>query len=300
MKGLTILKPLVVTDAMLVSSTVPETDAPAYASGTTYTAGQLVMLNHVVYQSLQNANTNHNPEAADSTWWVATGATNRWKLFDLSSSSKTAQTTSMVYAVRPGEVVTAVAVVDMVDVETIQVQAVSDVYGEVFNETIERYRIQPESTWWSWFFGQRTEALASYYINLPSFLDAVITVTFTGGADMAVGTLMLGTTAEIGKCVNAGVSLRIKDYSRKQTNDFGDVVLIKRRFSKQVEVPLTLDTAQVDALFNYVAELRATPALWLVSDEFTSTTVFGYYSDFKVLIQYRDLSECSLSLESLA
>lgn len=300
MKGITIIKPMVLTEAMLVSSTVPETDYPTWAVGSTYALAARVIKNHVIYESLAASNVGNDPEVAGSTKWVAVSATNRWKLFDLSSSSQTAQASSISYTLRPGQFVTSVAAVNLTDVTSVRVQMISDAFGTVYDETLNRPRIQPEANWWSWFYGKRTEPLASYYTDLPSFLDAQIIVTFTGGASMAVGTLMLGTSSQWGKCVTAGVSLRVKDYSRKETNAFGDTVLVKRRFAKQVEVPLMLETAQTDSLFDFVAGMRATPALWIVSDEFEATTVYGYYTDFKVLIQYRDLSDCTLSLESLA
>ncbi|ARV17474.1 hypothetical protein AEP_00514 [Curvibacter sp. AEP1-3] len=300
MKGITIIKPMALTDAMLVSSTVPEADYAVWAAGTTYALAARVIKNHVIYESLAASNVDNDPELAGTTKWVAVSATNRWKLFDLSSSSQTAQSTSMSYTLRPGQFVTSVAAVNLTDVTSVRVQMISDAFGLVYDETLSRPRIQPEANWWSWFYGKRTEPLASYYTNLPSFLDAQIIVTFTGGAAMAVGTLILGTSSQWGKCVTVGVSLGIKDYSRKDVNTYGDTVLVKRRYSTQVEVPLALETAQTDAFFNFVAGMRATPALWIVSDEFESTTVYGYYTSFKVLIQYRDLSDCTLNLESLA
>lgn len=300
MQGITIIKPMAITDAMLISSSVPEADYPNWAVGTTYALAARVIKNHVIYESLAASNVGNDPAAVNSTKWVAVSATNRWKLFDLSSSSQTAQATNMTYTVRPGQFVSAVAAINLTGVNSVQVRMVSDAFGEVFNRTLQRVRVQPESNWWSWFFGSRSEQLASYYVDLPAFQDAQIFITFTGTTDMAVGTLMLGNASQWGSSVNAGVSLGIRDYSRKETNDFGDVVLVKRRFSKQVEVPLTLERAQVDSFYDFVSDLRATPVLWIVSDEYSAATVYGYYTNFKTLINYRDFSDCSLTLEGLA
>jgi len=68
-----------ITDAMLTSSSVPETAPAAYAGGTTYamaaqastgTAGQVL----TVYQSLQASNTGHTPSSSP-TWWANIGTT---------------------------------------------------------------------------------------------------------------------------------------------------------------------------------------------------------------------------------
>jgi hypothetical protein len=299
MKGLTIIKPLPISQAMLVSSTVPEADYAVYAGGTTYALAARVIYQSVIYQSLQASNTGRQPDTSP-TWWVKVSATNRWKLFDLVNSSQTAQATSMSYTVRPGQAITSVAAINMVGVTGIRVRVISDAFGTVYDETITRTRLPTAAGWWSWFFGKRTESLASYYLDLPSYADAQIVVDFTGQTDMAVGTLILGTVSVWGNAVLSGVQLGIKDYSRKETNEWGDVVLTQRSFAKKAQVPLSLDPAQIDSLYDYLSGLRATPALWIVSDQYTSSVVYGYYQDFEILITYRDIADCSLTLEGLA
>lgn len=298
MKGLTIIQPLVVTPAMLVSTDVPEADYAAYAGGTTYAAGTRVIDNHLIYQSLQAANTGHAP-ATSPTWWVLVSATNRWKLFDLVNSSQTAQSTTMTYTVRPGQVVTAVAAVGMQSVSTIRVRMVSDAYGTVYDRTITRSRTPIAGGWWSWFFGERTASLTSYYADLPSFIDAQIIVDFTGQTDMAVGTLLLGTVKSWGIGMRAGASLGIRDYSRKDTNEWGDIVLTKRAFSRKATFSLVLAAAEVDAFYEHLSALRATPCLFIGIGTYDSTVVYGYYQDFEILISYLAVSDCTLTLEGL-
>ena len=67
-------RPVTVTDAMLTSSTVPETVATAWDSATTYASGVFVSVRPVgttvcaIYVSLQNTNLNRDP-ASSPTWW---------------------------------------------------------------------------------------------------------------------------------------------------------------------------------------------------------------------------------------
>lgn len=74
-----ILVPIALTDAMLASSTVPETPPAAYAGGTTYALGNQASTGTAggvitVWESLQNSNTGHGP-ASSPTWWKEIGTT---------------------------------------------------------------------------------------------------------------------------------------------------------------------------------------------------------------------------------
>ena len=69
-----IIDPVDMSDAVLVSSNVPEMPVAEYAAGTTYAAGALAGVTsgtaQLVYRSLQAGNSGHAP-AASSAWWAA-------------------------------------------------------------------------------------------------------------------------------------------------------------------------------------------------------------------------------------
>lgn len=73
-----VLPPLVITDALLTSSSVVETAPAAYSAVVTYalgaTASNLAANTILVYRSLQAGNLNHTP-ASSPTWWVLIGTT---------------------------------------------------------------------------------------------------------------------------------------------------------------------------------------------------------------------------------
>ncbi len=298
MKAISIIKPITVTPAMVVATDVPAGDYADYAAPTTYAAGVRVVYANGIYQSLQGSNTGHTPDESPA-WWVFVSVINKLKLFDLVNSSQTAKADSMTYTVRPGTVITGLALVNLTSVTSIRVRMVSDAYGLVFDQPIERGRRPPGSGWWNWFYGRRTESLTSYFVDLPSFADAVIIVDFTGLADMAVGTLLMGTVSSWGKGVQSGMSLGIRDYSKKETNDFGDIVLTQRAYASKQQLSLVLDAEEVDPFSALLKSLRATPCLWICSGRYGAATLYGYYQDFEILIAYFATSECSLTLESL-
>lgn len=74
-----VIPPLIITDAMLTSSTAIETAPAAYAGGTTYGAGATVSVAGLLgaldcYTSLQASNIGHTP-ASSPTWWAFSGTT---------------------------------------------------------------------------------------------------------------------------------------------------------------------------------------------------------------------------------
>ena len=77
-----LIRPTTLTDAMLTSSTAPETDYPAWSSVTAYAVGTRVILatTHRRYEALATS-TNVSP-STDPTKWLDLGPTNRWAMFD--------------------------------------------------------------------------------------------------------------------------------------------------------------------------------------------------------------------------
>jgi len=67
--------PINMTDAVLVASSIPEDDAPAWANGSYTTSDQVVYL-HNVYEAV-TAGASTVPPNQDPVMWVRIGATNR-------------------------------------------------------------------------------------------------------------------------------------------------------------------------------------------------------------------------------
>ena len=110
---------------------------------------------------------------------------------------------------------------------------------------------------------------------------------------------MLGQASPLGLGVNLGAGVGIQDYSRKETNDYGDAVLIQRAYAKRANFDMTLERMDVDTTVQLLASLRATPCLWIGSSQYSSTIIFGFFKDFSVTISYPMHSDCSLSIEGL-
>lgn len=297
---LKVVKPLEISDAMLISTDVPEADYADWSAGITYALGDRVIVaaEHKVYESLQAGNLNN--AVSNPLWWIVVSPTNRWKLFDASNSTQTAQASgSMSYVLRPQSAVSALAALNLNNATAIRVRLSHPTYGALYDETVDLTAKPAAADWWNWFFGARKAPSQHIALDFPALPGADITVDLTGGSDLAIGVLLLGQIVTLGLGVEYGARVGIQDYSRKETNDFGDFVLVRRAYARRASFDLMLAAGDVDSVQTLLAELRATPCLWIGSALYESTVIFGIYKQFDVLIAYPTYSNCQLELEGL-
>lgn len=294
-----VVKPIEVSDVILISTDVAEADHAEWVDSTAYALGDRVISSslHKVYESLQADNLNHT--ISDPMWWIEVSPTNRWKIFDTSNSTQTAQATSISYTLRPVVAVSALALLNFTEASSVRVQATHSTYGTLYDQTTDLTSQIPSADWWTWFFGQRKRQTQYVITNLPALPGADIIVDLTGGAGLAVGVLLVGQITDIGAWVKQGVKVGIQDYSRKETNDFGDTVLVRRAYARRASFDLTLPTEEIDSAQTLLADLRATPCLWIGSSLYEATVVFGIYKQFDILISYPTFADCQIELEGL-
>jgi len=302
--ALSITQPVQLTDAMLISTDIPENDYAAWSAGTTYALGDRVIMTstHTIYESLQASNVGKDP-ATNSTWWIAVSPTNRWKAFDYSNSTQTVTAgganPKISYTIRAGEAVSSVAVLNVDNATSLLLKLTDPVYGVVYNRTVDFSPLPRQPDWWSWFFGQKITPTQYVANDVPAYPNADLLVQLSGNSSLAVGVIMFGQQKNFGLGVSYGARVGIQDYSVKQTNEFGDTTLLVRAFAKRANFSLLVEKAETDALQNFLAEVRAVPCLWVGSTEYESTTLFGFYKNFDVLISYPQHSECELEIEGL-
>jgi len=307
--ALSIIKPLGITDAILITSgspaltNVPENDHAAWSDATTYAAGDRVILvsTHRIYESLQAGNLNKNP-VTETLWWIEVGPTNRWALFDTSVSTQTVQADYIKYTLEPGQAINALAVLNITEGTEIVITMASPATGSpgiVYTRTVDLTSLPLTSDWWAFFYGQRVAPSQSILLDLPSYTDCVITIEISGSSNLAVGVILVGQQQNFGIGISYGVRVGIQDYSRKETNEFGDTILVQRAFAKRANFDLMIKKAEVDSLQSTLSSIRAQPVLWVGSNEYESTTLFGFYKNFDILISYPEHSDCSLEIEGL-
>ena len=296
-----VIKSVTVTDAKLTATSVPEADYAAYNAGTTYAAADRVIDTtagvHKIYESLQSANT--GKALTDALWWSEVSATNRWKLFDLSNTTQTVVDAADYYEITPGVAINAVALLNISGILTVRVRLTDPSFGVVYDQTADLADVPSEASWYAWFFDERTEQTKFLVTDLPSYPNAVLRVDVTSSGTAYIGGLVFGTRRSIGMGIASGVRLGIQDYSRKERNEWGDTVLVQRAYASRCSFNVLVLNTELDNTFSLLADLRATPALWIGSESYGSLTVFGFTTNFEIGISYPQYSECSIDIESL-
>lgn len=298
-KPIRVIKSIAVTDAVM-STSVPETDYDAWAIGTTYALAERVIRvsTHKVYESLIAGNVGNTPETSPEQW-LEIGATNRWKMLDLSSTSTTTVDASDYYEFTPAQAVSAVALINISGILSVRVRVTDPIWGVVYDKTADLSTFPNESSWYAWFFEPRTEQTSFVCSDLPSYPNATLRFDVTSSGAATIGACVFGSIKEVGDRALQGVRLGIQDYSRKERNAFGDTVLVQRSYAKRVSVNTIIFNENLDNTYDLLTELRATPCLWLIEDRIRSLVVFGFYANFEITIAYANHSDCSLEIEGL-
>lgn len=293
-----IIKPVEITPAILTSSNVPETDYAAWSAATAYAVGDKAMYNHRNYEALA-AHTGVNPETdtSDPPKWLDLGATNRWRMFDDRVGSLTEQTGSIAVELQPGAVINSVALFNLLG-RSATVTLTDPVDGIVYQRSVSLVDAGV-SDWYEWFFlpiGRQTDFVL---LDLPAYGTAALSVTVDNASDTAaVGHLVMGRQAELGVAVY-GSGVGITDYSRKETDTFGNSVVVERSFSKRAEFDVVVETPQIGRVQRLLASLRAQPVVWIGAEGYESTFLFGYYRDFQISISGPSVSDASITIEGL-
>lgn len=298
-----VLIPTPATTASLLSSSLgePQSGYPAWNGSTSYGNGAHVTstTTHHLYESVIDANLNHDPALGDKAFWADLGPTNRWAMLDEAVGTQSVGTGSIDITLAPGRV-NSLAVLDTT-ADTVRVIVTVD-GTTLFDETHSTNASGGVIADWYTYFTAETGRVNSLVINnLPSYANAHVRVIITGNnpsGPVAVGTLLVGKVVDLG-ITETGPSIGITDFSRKVTDDFGVTTVVERGWAKKMTVRSLIETRAVDGIQRTVAGLRARPALWIGEDGFDSLTVYGFFKDFSEDLALETISYCSLTIEGL-
>lgn len=299
-----IIQPIPVTPAILTSSNVPETDATAWTAGT-YTLGTTRMYDHRVYEVIVSSTTDRPDIGAVATppTWLDLGATNRYKMFDQIISTQTSAAIvdwGFEVVVTPGTIINALALFGMEDVLNVTVEMTDPIEGVVYSETVSLIDNSEVTDWYAYFFSDIIYSGDAIFDDLPSYGTASLSVTFEGttGVGSSVGEMVIGKTKDLG-VTNFGTSVSIQDYSIKSRDDFGNVVITQRAFSKRADFDVTVDTSKVSAVQNALAAIRTVPTVFIGDPDRPETVVYGFYKSFNIVLSSPSISDCTIEVEGL-
>lgn len=297
---LKVVKPIPITDAILHATDVAEADYPVYSPSTHYALGDRVIMTttHKIYQSLENANLGHQPDISPLNW-AEVSATNRWKMFDGSSTTATTFTTSAYYEFDPGQTYNSLSLLNIAGVSSVRIRMTDPAFGLVYDQTVPVNSIVSESSWYTWFFELRTQVTQVIKLDLPTYPNARLRVDLYSSGTGSVGVMLFGRVQSIGLGVQQGARLGIQDFSRKERNEWGDIELVQRAFAKRLNIDTYIENQHLDYTYSLLATLRATPCLWVAEQNYSSLVVYGFFNNFELNIAYPLHSDCSIDIEGL-
>jgi len=302
-----IIPPMEMTDARLTSSDVPENDEAEWNIATAYIIDDLVMVTddgvHNIY-SCTVANTgNYPPDTIynsddESGFWSLVSATNRWRMFDKKTKSKTLQSGTITKKITPGRIYNSVAGFGLV-ADTVNINIVNGT-TEVYNRDIDMKDLSDIGGYYDWFFQPLSNKEQFVYTDLPAYASAVMTVTFSNGSDVCeVGELIVGKFLEVG-VAEYGTNIGIIDFSRKvEDEETEEVTIEKRKNYKTVEYGILLETSRVNIVRKVLYEYTSTPMVFVGEETLPETIIYGFTNDFTIELQNKNTSYCSLQAEEL-
>ena len=294
-----IVTPQPITSATLTASNVAITET-LWTAGT-YATGVQRYEGTILYEVIASPSTTDQPSvgaAKTVPTWKILGAINRFKMFDDVISTQTTRTGTIVVTVDPGQVINAAAFFGLAG-NTINVTMTDPVEGVVYNQTKTLQDNTLIADWYAYFFELIYPLTDAVFTDLPTYLNATITVTINAGAATAAcGEMVIGRQALIGTA-NFGTSISIQDYSIKTTDAFGNTVVEQRRFSKRADYDVTVETSRVATVQKLLADIRTTPTVFIGEDDKPETVVYGFYKSFDIVISTPSISDCAIEVEGL-
>ena len=291
-----VMRPVEVTTSKVLSTSAVNAYSD-WSSSSTYDIGNKVTYNNYYWESLTNGNVNQNPETT-LLQWVNIGPSNKWSMFDTQVSSQTESTGNLTFSIKPGQSINSLALFN-VEGKSIHVQVLDAPLGnEIYSRTISLDTTFIQD-YYSYFFDEFTYKQEAVLKDIPPYIECVVNVTLTGTRTKVGGTVF-GTLIQIGE-TQQGLSYGIRDYSIKETDEFGVTSFVRRNYSKRMNPSVFVNNGRLNYIGKLLADLRAKPTAWVAVDDerFEGTIIYGYYKDWNIEVPYPNHSLISIEIEGL-
>jgi hypothetical protein len=294
-----VVRPFAVTASNLTSSNVTETEHPTWNAGTSYgVIGDRVIYNHKVYECINGSgNIGKNPET-ETTFWIYVSVTNRFKMFDNQVSSQTSEADSIdvlvSYTERPTRLYFGNVECQYIDVEMLD----SD-DNILFTQRYQMYENTGTPSYFSFFTARLQRKTDLLVTGFPPYANCKFNVSIVNeGAEAKCGVMLAGYAEYVG-VTQLGLVLGTRDFSVKRRNDFGDYEILERAYSRFGEANVMVKNAGIDRLIQMLANYRATATLFIASNLYTSSLIYGFYDDYSNSVAYQEASLLNIRMEGL-
>jgi hypothetical protein len=299
---LSVLIPNTIADANFISSSVAETDYPAWVIGTTYALGDYVIstVSHRIYQSAVAGNVGKDPTAiknqmqdvAGIIYWVDKGPTNKWALFDNTVSTQTITASPLVIVAEPGFF--NAVYFDNLEANTLQIVVKDAPDGAViYDSGVVTLEGSAPSDYYEYFFESFKPLKKMLLQNVTAYYPSEVTITLTG-ITVKCGIIAFGDLRPLGTTLS-GAKAKPKTYSYIATDNFGNTSIKRRKTATDMSCTAFLDIQEATTVLDNVQAVLDVPCVWAASEciNLAGLTVFGLGSGE---LTYPDSSKAELSL----
>lgn len=299
--GMKVIKPIPITSDKVLSSTAVE-EYTIWSSATTYAKGYKCVYGDKIYESLLSGNVNKTPGTNPNSW-LNIGANNKMSMFDVQVNTQTKANETLSAVIKPGASFNSLAILNIkgrsVSISVKDSEGGVIVYSQTMNLDNSPVSI---FDWYTYFFEDfdfRSEAI---FPSLPVYNRGVISITISSGAgeQVAIGNCVVGNMIDLG-ATQYGLNYGIRDYSVKETTEFGDTKFVERAYSKRMSPTLMLPNTRLNYISKILQDLRATPTVYIGSESsiYQGTIVFGFLKDWNIEISYPNHSMLSVEVDGL-
>lgn len=319
---LKVLAPIENLDTKVTAYSLTTDEYAVWASGTAYAADVRVAHVKRIWLAIQAvpSGTTAEPQNAPE-YWVDTGPLNRWAMFDGRVSTRTKGTPSgLSVTFTPGRC-NGLALLDTVGISTLTITCtypltsastsdttVEHAYGITRRTIVSSTQVQLIFTAnlesrnvsdWKGFFLEPYQIATDVFVDWPSRGGMTVQLDIAT-ENPEIGSLIIGNFVELGD-VGYGVSAGIEDYSNVITDEFGISALVPRDYVKRVSYPLTVPNHGIRRAFSTLAALRATPAVFIGSDDYRYTpfTAYGIVENFELGLSFATYSVVNVDIKGI-
>jgi len=296
-----IITPIVITDAMLDSSTIaePDTGETSWVSGGTYALldQRIRTTTHRIYECIQ-AHTGRTalPEN-DPLYWEDAGPTNKWAAFDTYVNTASTSVTSVTYVLSPG-FFDSIAFFGLVG-SSMQV-TVKDAPGgaTVFTQTYSLYEQAVGLYEYLFRPSKQRDKLVITDIPLRPTAELTVVISNAVSSPVACGMMSIGYKSSLAiefGGTQYGSSAEPVTYSRITTDEFGTTRIIRGHKATGMRAEVVVALSEVNNALKIVQDVLDIPVTWVATNDsqYSGLQVFGLGS---ASVSYEGPSHCKISI----
>ncbi|NHZ34478.1 hypothetical protein [Massilia rubra] len=278
-----VLVPVKVTGAMIVSTSVLENDYGAYLPNKAYALGErcISTVTHRIYESVSaSPNSGHDPtllinQFGAVPWWVDQGPTNLWAMFDGYVSTQCTVASPLSVTLRVGAF-NAIAMFGL-DADRVDITVLDSPGGKAVYTYSDDLEGSDPPDYYEWCFDRFKPQTDFVGTGLEAYNDAQVTITLSKvTGPVKCGLIALGDMRPLG-LTEYGAKVTPQTFSYVDVDKFGRTTIELGANTTDMSLVAKLGISDAAAVYATLKELQAVPCVWIATDlvDYSPLRVFG-------------------------